>query len=547
MTIGTEGPYGSSTYEVTTPSNSALHLQTVEEAEWYESRRDRYLADNHFTNVSDLQDLDRLLLMEVLLYRWGLWMGQGYDYQQARVDEKQLKDFIKEYCVSDDTEALTPEGWVSIQDLAPGKPILAYDAESGTTDWQIPTNVYIGQAQGPMLLMESRQHSSLTTKDHRWYVEQRRSPATRSTHEWRTSAELDTQSVIPLAAPFSGHESQAKYTDALVELVAWYWTEGSCTRVKGVPTQGEIGQSMRVNARNVARIEAAFRSEFGAPAGPGERLGYRKAPYWRIERKGDMALFKFGVEVLGLLEHYAPDRVPGPEFYMHLTSAQLRMHIETSLDADGARRQGGAVLAQRDKRRAEYFQMLCVLDGREAWLRLDSRDMWVVSVSNSVRSTRPIFAAHQGKGARAEWVNHDGMIWCPSVPSGAWVARRDGKPFITGNSAELRQVKSSLAIDKGTRDKAKGESLSDFTDLLLRRAKEFGYHRNEQYEIVITKFYELRSMVMTWDRCDEEERRMLDLTADSILEWIRDKVIKDFDEHSEAFRKTQTMWIQELQ
>ena len=211
MTIGTEGPYGSSTYEVTTPSNSALHLQTVEEAEWYESRRDRYLADNHFTNVSDLQDLDRLLLMEVLLYRWGLWMGQGYDYQQARVDEKQLKDFIKEY------------------------------------------------------------------------------------------------------------------------------------------------------------------------------------------------------------------------------------------------------------------------------------------------------------------------------------------------SAELRQVKSSLAIDKGTRDKAKGESLSDFTDLLLRRAKEFGYHRNEQYEIVITKFYELRSMVMTWDRCDEEERRMLDLTADSILEWIRDKVIKDFDEHSEAFRKAQTMWIQELQ
>ena len=53
-------------------------------------------------------------------------------------------------------------------------------------------------------------------------------------------------------------------------------------------------------------------------------------------------------------------------------------------------------------------------------------------------------------------------------------------------------------------------------------------------------------MVMTWDRCDEEERRLLDLSERSILEWIRDNVIKDFDEHSEAFRKNQAMWIRDL-
>ena len=73
-------PYGYALYTVATPSGSDLHLQTQEEADWYESRRDRYLSDNKFTMMSDLQDLDRLLMLEVLSYRWGLWMAQGFDY-----------------------------------------------------------------------------------------------------------------------------------------------------------------------------------------------------------------------------------------------------------------------------------------------------------------------------------------------------------------------------------------------------------------------------------------------------------------------------------
>lgn len=203
-------PYGYPLFTVSTPSGSDLHLQTTEEADWYESRRDRYLSDNMFPNISDLQDLDRLLMLEVLSYRWGLWMAQGFDYVYARVDEGQLKNNIKEY------------------------------------------------------------------------------------------------------------------------------------------------------------------------------------------------------------------------------------------------------------------------------------------------------------------------------------------------SVEIRLLKTNLGIDKSSRDKEKGESLSDYTANLLHRAKQFGYHRNDQYELAVTKFYELRSMVMTYDRCDEEERNLLDLSMETIFEWIRDSVINDWDSMSEAFRKNQSMWIKEM-
>jgi hypothetical protein len=62
----------------------------------------------------------------------------------------------------------------------------------------------------------------------------------------------------------------------------------------------------------------------------------------------------------------------------------------------------------------------------------------------------------------------------------------------------------------------------------------------------VTKFYELRAMVMTYDRCDDEERALLDLSMENILQWIRDRVIKDFDAHSEAFRKNQAIWVRQM-
>lgn len=113
-------------------------------------------------------------------------------------------------------------------------------------------------------------------------------------------------------------------------------------------------------------------------------------------------------------------------------------------------------------------------------------------------------------------------------------------------SVEIRLLKSSLGIDKSTREKDKGESLADYTAELLHRAKEFGYHRNAQYEQAVTKMYELRSMVMTYDRCDDEERALLDLSMETIFEWVRDKVIKDWDEMDMAFRKNQSMWVRRM-
>lgn len=120
------------------------------------------------------------------------------------------------------------------------------------------------------------------------------------------------------------------------------------------------------------------------------------------------------------------------------------------------------------------------------------------------------------------------------------------KNAIKEYSTEIRQIKSSLGIDRAQRERDKGETVGDYVATLLRRAKEFGVHRDEQYSKSVTYIWELISMVQTHDRCDETERRELDLTEASIVQWVRERLIPEWDTMNKSFRENQKIWINDL-
>lgn len=97
-TLPTSGnPYGITLFPVSGPGGSTYQLQTQEEADWYDLRHQQYRQHNHFTNESDLQDLDRLLTLELAVHRWSIWLAQGFDYMYTRIEENALKNNIREY------------------------------------------------------------------------------------------------------------------------------------------------------------------------------------------------------------------------------------------------------------------------------------------------------------------------------------------------------------------------------------------------------------------------------------------------------------------
>ena len=72
---------------VATPSGQHIEVLGDAERDFYEGQRKAYMAQNLFTNTSDLLDLDRLVFLELLIYRATSWIGAGQDYEGLRLSD----------------------------------------------------------------------------------------------------------------------------------------------------------------------------------------------------------------------------------------------------------------------------------------------------------------------------------------------------------------------------------------------------------------------------------------------------------------------------
>lgn len=366
------------------------------------------------------------------------------------------------YCVDEDTEILTQEGWKTYRDLKEGDLTLTLNHELGVSQWQPVLEVCVFPArERQMVRMEGACHSSLTTPQHRWPVERfrRRSETKRSkgpdgrwlptgkaarnftSYErlWATSETLGYWDRIPIAAPCADLPVEAKWSDAFVELASWFWTEGHIMALRGGKRSSSVAiYQSQVNSSNVARIRAALTEVFGPPCVSFPRLGRQTdgIPRWRENINRHLVEFHLSADAGRRLLEVAPNRVPTFPFLLALTRSQLSLFIETSLAADNA---GKDQLAQKNKAASEAFMFAVLLSGRAASLRVRpptnscKTDMWHVNIRSQEHfAPRPAAAQQSSFEIRAE--TYLGEIWCPRTENQSWLARRNGTVYFTGNT-----------------------------------------------------------------------------------------------------------------
>lgn len=73
-------------------SGTQFHLINMDEGKWFELSLERYMEQYHFENIADLQDLDRLLGLEALSYRYSNWLLREADYDGNPFDEKAIRE-----------------------------------------------------------------------------------------------------------------------------------------------------------------------------------------------------------------------------------------------------------------------------------------------------------------------------------------------------------------------------------------------------------------------------------------------------------------------
>lgn len=362
------------------------------------------------------------------------------------------------YCVDTETEILTVDGWKQYDEVGPGTLVRTLNHDTGLAEWQPVESMHIFPAESRELVrMVSRDHSSLTTPNHRWPVEAFRHRTGEFLRIWKTSETLASADRLIKAAPSADQPQEQKWSDDLVELVAWFYTEGT------IRDSGTIRlcQSHKVNADLCDRIAGVLRRMFGEPS---DSLAYEARtdrPRWAFHVEDRNMRYRLNKAASDLLLAVSPDKVPTFEWLRELTTAQLHLFLNVSLMADG----DGAIgavrtprMGQTDVRRAEAFQFAAVLAGFGTSMRPRSNgqyeDQHVVSLHAGTR-TAIVAAAKKGDTASIERVTHDGIVWCPKTANASWLARRDGAVYFTGNThtfTPATPLSKSLTLQIGIED-----------------------------------------------------------------------------------------------
>jgi hypothetical protein len=408
------------------------------------------------------------------------------------------------WCTVRDVEIMARDGWKTYDQLSVGEQVLTLNHDTGLSEWQplLAVNTWEVVDQR-MVSIRGRGHSSLTTLHHRW-------PTLSggrwqdNTRAWDTTSGLleraraattpDAQmyDYLLLAAPHADLPTQPKYEDALVELVAWYFTEGAAGVRPGRNTpKVTIYQSHHVNPDNCARIYRALTALFGPashtldkggryasaesvarraearrlraenPTMPKDEIGRRlnvsgtmvakylaldaktadTVPRWRIRRSKDdkMTNFVLNSAAANIILKHAPGRVVSADFIHELTQPQLDLFIDTAIRGDGHVQAGGTqMFGQKDPRMCDAVELAGILSGRYV------NRTTVTGIGRSANGpkgktqhvisigSRTTFAP---RGRSFSEQTYTGTIWCPTTPNGTWLARHEGTVFYTGNSS----------------------------------------------------------------------------------------------------------------
>ncbi len=404
-----------------------FRLSETIEAEWADQELTRYInegardvarrtetlqatvdVDNGMSPIVGVQEFD---LPEDLIRLYRV----EYRPDSGNVYPLEYRDFNSLDCFDEETMVLSPSGWVRHDELAEGDSILGYDTETDTTRWMDTQAVHRYWTVSPVKTWESQSFSAVTTPHHRWWSADR---------GWRTAENFLTK--IPRAAHHQGFPSIAKYDDAFVELMGFWWTDGTIDkRAQRI----NIAQSPTANPENCARIRSAF-AELGIPVRENIHPDHGCIQFWPRHKEDSTPFLEL-----------APGKVVPTDFVAALTRAQLDLFISASLAADGSfhsRHKAWRVAFKRQSKidSLPAFELALVLAGKPFVVYPQKNGTTNISIGSS-----RYCAPGMGKDS-----THNGLLWCPTVETGAVVVKRRGKVYVTGQSIWWTQQTQTQSI-----------------------------------------------------------------------------------------------------
>ena len=343
-------------------------------------------------------------------------------------------------CVDEETECLTINGWKRYDEIEIGEEAAQYDIATGLLSWGKVEDVATYRVENQeMVEGYCRDLRLLLTPNHRCVIFRRQSKTRkRNPPEIIRADELKPSHQIPTTAYWEDIGIDAVPIE-WAELLGWYISEGhQCKNSSSV----EIYQSETANEDNCQRIEYLLNAtEIEWVKALGKRA-------WRGKEAISAAYKIRGYGALRLRE-MAPDKILQTDILCWNTRLCEAL-LNGLIGGDGHTRLDGRVCyVQKGKDAIDLIHALAIRCGYSACVsERMAPGLWTCYLTkHRIRS----FRGTRGKGGNLRTVSYSGIIWCPKLPKGTWVARRQGRVFITGNTFPPELVRRCIAA--GTSEK----------------------------------------------------------------------------------------------
>ena len=334
-------------------------------------------------------------------------------------------------CVDHETEVLTQRGWLTVDTVRLTDYILTKDEKTGYLNWELPVQINkFPDYYGEVYEFKSKSFSAVTTPNHRWLVYNKQTKHT----DCKTSDKILTHGDYRIHRTGDyGLQPTEIYSDDIVNLIGWVLTDGYFKTSKTYNCSGVgICQSQRANPNKVAIIDGIL-----------NRLQLN--PYRRLVSRTQCVYWEFFGAIAAWIKNQFPKRILTPQFILRLSKRQAQMLLATMVLGDGTsdKKINKTLFYCQHKQSADMIQLLATIAGiattvrwkdqsryvgRSSKLQNEIRSKGVWSITLLQRKFAQVLSGQSKHSVKAI------SMWCPTVPSGYFVARRNGTVYVTGNS-----------------------------------------------------------------------------------------------------------------
>jgi len=351
------------------------------------------------------------------------------DYSDlSKIEKAKFRRAAPFYCVPDESEMLTRQGWKTYDSLSIGEEVAQYDMNHDTWSWGPLLAKQAFEFDGELHTVAIRNGKFRSTMNHRWPTEtrvrqsvqvggQKKSKDIGRRKQWRTSETLVDDSYL-IACSEHNYRATSKCSPRDAAILGWLVTDGfiRCRRpnerlpVSERHWEGRIYQHPSKFLNNVIELLPD-----SIPCKPHPESGVVAVNVPASDMRRVLSFIDFDVQNL-------------PSLVLQLTKESADAMRVAMFQAEGCSTSG----RNRDVEHfaqdptinpsiLEAFQLLSLMNGRAA--NLSQRGAYIRKRQRYKDGLRS-YGNEQ----------YAGRVWCPTVATGAWVMRQHGNVVMTGNS-----------------------------------------------------------------------------------------------------------------